>query len=121
MLKFIMILILLLAVGLTVPKTRVMIDREVKPLVDHFKEKVVPGRLRGLAEELAARIHRGEGYPPSWSGWLQMDYTGNPVDPWGHQYYLKHIPEGFLVGSNGPDGIEGNSDDITFRQDLSRH
>lgn len=121
MFKFILFLILLLAVGMTVPKTRAMIDQEVKPVIDHFKEKMVPGRLKDVAGELAARIHRGEGYPPSWKGWLEMDYTGNPVDPWGHEYYMKQTFDGFKVGSNGPDGIRGDSDDITFDQKLPQH
>ena len=118
--KLIMLILLVLAVGMTVPKTRAMMEQRAKPVVDHFKAKVVPGRLGAMADELAVRVNRGEGYPASWSLWLEKDYTSDPKDPWGNEYYLKKDRFGFTVGSMGPDGIEGNRDDIKVTKELSR-
>ena len=40
-----------------------------------------------------------------------------PLDPWGHSYIYvcpgKHNPSGYDLYSAGPDGREGNEDDIT--------
>lgn len=119
--KLIMILIVALAIGMSVPRTRAMIEGEVKPLVDHFKVKITNGRLKAMADELAVRLNRGEGYPANWSGWLEMDFSGDPIDLWGHQYYMTSSPDGFTVGSDGPDGIRGTADDLKVRRDLSRH
>jgi hypothetical protein len=119
--KLIMILILALAIGMTVPRTRAMIEKEVKPLVDHFKVKITAGRLKSMADQLAVRVNRGEGYPASWSGWLEMDFSGDPIDLWGNQYYMTNSPDGFTVGSDGPDGIQGTADDLKVTRDLSRH
>jgi hypothetical protein len=118
--KFILFLILVLCVGMAVPRTRTIMEARAKPVVDRLKAKIVPGRLQAMADELNARVMRGEGYPSDWSHWLQRDFTSNPMDPWGHEYYLKHIPDGFEVGSKGPDGVEGTTDDITLRKLLRR-
>jgi hypothetical protein len=119
--KLIMMLIVALAIGMTIPRTRAMIEEEVKPLVDHFKVKITAGRLKAMADELAVRVERGEGYPPDWSGWLEMDFSGDPIDLWGHQYFMTHSQDGFTVGSNGPDGIRGTADDLEVKRDLTRH
>lgn len=118
--KLIMIIILAFAIGVTVPKTRAMMEAQAKPLIDKVKAKVVPGRLKAMADELAVRINRGEPYPASWTSWLDRDFTGDPQDPWGHDYYMKRTRDGFTVGSMGPDGIAGNADDIKLKRDLKR-
>ena len=118
--KLIMILILALAIGMSVPKTRAMIEGEVKPVVDRYKVKITRSRLKAMADELAVQVNRGEGYPPNWPAWLEMDFSGDPMDEWGHQYYMTHTTEGFTVGSDGPDGMQGTADDIRVRRDLGR-
>jgi len=114
--KFILILILALCVGMAVPKTRTMMESKARPVLDHFKAKIVPGRLQAMSEELSARVMRGEGFPGDWSYWLRRDFSANPMDPWGHEYYMKQIPDGFEVGSKGPDGVQGNADDIKLKK-----
>jgi hypothetical protein len=118
--KLILIVILALCVGMTVPRTRTIMEAQARPVLDHFKVKFVPGRLRAMADELGVRVSRGEGYPADWSHWLQRDFSGNPMDPWGHEYYLKQDVDGFVVGSMGPDGIRGNADDIKVTKSLRR-
>ncbi len=51
----------------------------------------------------------------NWHGpYLEKDI---PLDPWGHPYIYvcpgKHNPSGYDLYSIGPDGREGNEDDIT--------
>ena len=118
--KLFLFILLVLGIGMAVPKTRKMMEDRARPVLDHFKAKLVPSRLGAMADELGVRVSRGEGYPPSWSLWLEKDFTGNPEDPWKHEYYLKQDRDGFTVGSMGPDGIQGNADDITVTKSLRR-
>jgi hypothetical protein len=118
--KLILFVILVLCVGMAVPRTRTIMEAKARPVLDRVKVKIVPGRLQTMTDELSARVMRGEGYPGDWSYWLRREYTGNSMDPWGHEYYLKHIPDGFEVGSKGPDGVEGTRDDIKLRKLLRR-
>lgn len=118
--KLIMLIILVLGIAMAVPKTRTMMEAKAKPVLDHFKAKLVPSRLGAMADELGVRVSRGEGYPSSFSHWLEKDFTGSPMDPWGNEYYLKQDRGGFLVGSMGPDGVEGNADDIKVVKKLGR-
>jgi len=51
----------------------------------------------------------------NWHGpYMEKDI---PLDPWGHPYIYvcpgKHNPSGYDLYSVGPDGREGNEDDIT--------
>lgn len=112
--KLLLYAILLLAVGLTIPRSRARIIEVVTPTVDRVKLKLVPGRLDAIANQLEARVGRGEGFPAGWEGWLRRDYSGHAEDPWGHIYYLKVDDRGFTVGSAGPDGVEHTKDDITL-------
>jgi hypothetical protein len=118
--KLSMFLILLLAVGMAIPTTRARMVEAATPLMDRFRLKLVPSRLDAMADQLEARIGRGERYPGNWEGWLRRDYSGVPEDPWGNVYYLKHDNRGFVVGSAGPDGIPNNPDDVTEERRLRR-
>jgi len=108
--------IVLLAIGMTVPKTRAMMEQKVAPLINNVKAKVVPGRLQAMADQLEARLGRGEKYPMSWSGWLRRDYTASAQDPWGNLYFLDIGARDFTVGSMGPDGVKGTPDDIKLKR-----
>ncbi len=48
-----------------------------------------------------------------------------PLDPWGHAYVYeapgKHNTSGYDLTSLGPDGREGNDDDIANWQSANRH
>jgi hypothetical protein len=118
--KIILLLIVVLGIGMAVPSTRAKMTDQAAPFLNKFKAKLVPGRLKVMADQLAIRVNRGEGYPSSWEGWLDRDYTSVPQDPWGALYYLVTSRSGFTVGSKGPDGIQGNGDDITVTRRLDR-
>ncbi len=121
--KLFLLIVVALAVAVTIPKTRAMLLQEAKPLVDRVKEKIVPGRLDSMVKELMAEVNRGEPLPTegkAWDQWLHYAYTGDAVDPWGHLYYLDVDRMGFTVGSMGPDGMKGDSDDITARHQNER-
>jgi Type II secretion system (T2SS), protein G len=118
--KLILLALLLFAVGMAIPKTRARMVEAVTPLMDRFRLKLVPSRLDSMADQLEARLGRGEPYPGNWEGWLRRDFSGTPEDPWGNVYYLKHDQRGFTVGSAGPDGIPNNGDDITEERRLRR-
>ena len=69
-----------------------------------------PSSDEGLAALLAA-----PGNTQNWHGpYMEKDI---PSDPWNHPYIYvcpgKHNPSGYDLYSVGPDGREGNEDDIT--------
>ena len=71
-----------------------------------------PSTEQGL-EALIARPSGGA--LPNWKG----PYLDPPVirlDPWGHAYIYKYpgvkIPNGYDLSSPGPNGVEGDDDDI---------
>jgi hypothetical protein len=112
--------VLVLGVMMAVPAGRVKMADTVRPFLDRAKVKMVPSRLQAMADQLAVRVGRGEGYPNNWPGWLERDYSGVPEDPWGNVYYLKQNRNGFVVGSNGPDGLPGSADDLTLERRMRR-
>ncbi len=116
--KLILLVIVLLGVGMAVPNTRDKMLVAAAPLMDKFKAKLVPMRLDAMADQVAALVNDGEGYPPQWEHWLQADFTGAPEDPWGNVYYIEKDRNGFTVGSSGPDGVPRTPDDITRKRRL---
>jgi hypothetical protein len=118
--KLILILLLLFATGMAIPKTRARMQEAAAPYMDKFKGKLVPSRLESMADQLEARLNVGKSYPAGWEGWLRRDYSGVPEDPWGNVYYLKTDRRGFTVGSSGPDGVPNTPDDITLTRRRGR-
>jgi hypothetical protein len=116
--KIILVIIVVLGLAMAVPSTRATLLEQAAPVMNQFKAKLVPSRLDAMADQLAVRVNRGEGYPSSWESWLQRDFTGDPKDPWGNLYYLQTSRRGFTVGSAGPDGVEGNADDLKVTRNL---
>lgn len=110
--KLIFIIIVLLGAGMAFPTTRAMMETKAAPVIDGVKAKVVPGRLEAMADQLEARVGRGEKFPNNWPGWLERDYSSSAQDPWGNLYFLEIGRNDFTVGSAGPDGQEGTPDDI---------
>lgn len=51
----------------------------------------------------------------TFSAWLRAHplFDNKDMDPWGNAYYLKGNHPTLMIGSNGPDGVRGNADDIT--------
>lgn len=118
--KIILFLIVLLGAAMAIPSTRAKIEEAATPVMDGFRARLVPSRLSAMADQLEARLKRGEGLPASWDGWLRRDYSGVPEDPWGNLYYLENGRRGFTVGSMGPDGEKGTEDDIRETRRLGR-
>jgi general secretion pathway protein G len=67
-------------------------------------------RYPGDVEGLDALVVRS-GDLPSWRG----PYIEPPLrpDPWVRPYLYRRTPNGWLIVSTGPDGVEGTTDDIT--------
>ena len=83
------------------------------------KARIVPGRLEAMADQLEARIGRGESFPTNWEGWLERDFSSVPEDPWDNYYYLQVSRRDFTVGSMGPDGRPNTGDDIKVTRRLA--
>lgn len=118
--KIIFILLILLGAAMAIPSTRAKMTEAAAPVMDKFRAKIVPGRLETMADQLEVRLSRGQDLPTSWEGWLRRDYSSVPEDPWGNLYYIESGRLGFTVGSTGPDGVQGNEDDIREERRRSR-
>ncbi len=75
------------------------------------------GDFPSTADGLQALLVVPAGRETTWKGPYLDTSTGTlPVDPWKHPYkYLYpgiHNPAGYDIWSLGPDGIDGNSDNI---------
>lgn len=118
MLKNVLFLLLFLfGVAAAIPSTRARLMNDVfHPIRDSINQRLVPGRLEAMADQIDVRLQRGEGFPGNWEGWLRAEYSGVPEDPWGHTYYLVRGRRDYTVGSVGPDGEQGTEDDITLRR-----
>jgi Type II secretion system (T2SS), protein G len=110
--KLLTLAFIALAIVMAVPSLRAELDETVRPYVDDVKARFVPRRLRAMADQLDARLGRGEDLPGVFEGWLRRDFTGSPQDPWGNTYYLQADRRSYFVGSSGPDGMQGTADDI---------
>ncbi len=122
--KLILLFLIVVAAAFSIPKTRAMIEKEARPWVDKVKERMVPGKLNAIVKELVAQADQGVPLPQqgnAWRAWLDNEWTGGADDPWGHPYYYYEDRDGFTVGSMGPDGIRGDTDDITAHHAFRQH
>ncbi len=121
--KLFLLVLIVFAVAITIPKTRAMIEEQAAPTINKYKAKIVPGRLKTMVDQLVVKVNQGQPLPSGkndWAGWLHRDYSSDPNDPWGHPYYMDTSRDGFTVGSMGPDGTKGTRDDITLRHRFPR-
>ena len=116
--KLIMLAFVALAIGMAVPTSRVWIVDQLRPIRDEVGASLVPRRLDAMANQLDARLGRGEGLPQGFEGWLRRDYTGSEFDPWNRVYYIERGRRSYTVGSMGPDGVQGTADDISVERPL---
>ena len=116
--KVLMFGFLALAVGMAIPTTRAEIASWSVPITDGIGERLVPRRIEVMADMLDVRLSRAEGLPDNFEGWLRRDYTSSPTDPWDNMYYLTRGRRDYTVGSMGPDGIQGNDDDISITRPM---
>lgn len=108
------------AVGMAIPSSREQIQaRAFTPVMDEIGNRVVPRRLRAMADQIDVRLSRAERLPvQAFSSWLRRDYTGPETDPWGNTWYIVGGRRSYTVGSMGPDGEQGTDDDITETRPL---
>ena len=118
--KLLTVALVLFAIAMAVPSTRARIEGEFTSVVDRLKVKLVPSRLEKMANQLDARLGRAERLPTNFDGWLRRDFPGSPADPWDNNYYLQVGRRDYSVGSMGPDGVQGNEDDITVTREYAR-
>ena len=116
--KLVMFAFLALAVAMAVPSTRAQIVDALRPIKDEVGNRLVPRRIKVMADQLDVRLGRGEGLPERFDGWLRRDYSGSPLDPWDNQYYLRAGRRDYTVGSMGPDAVQGTPDDLTVTRRL---
>ena len=78
------------AIAMAVPSSRQRIQDEVfTPITDDIGTRLVPRRLRVMADQLDVRLGRAERMPTTFEGWLRRDYSGPETDPWGNSWYLR--------------------------------
>ncbi len=117
--KLFMLMLAALAVGMAIPSSRAEIRaRAVTPVFDAIGERLAPGRLEAMSEQLYVRLDRGEGLPGAFEGWLRRDYSGPELDPWDNPWFLNAGRRSYTVGSMGADGERGTDDDITVTRDF---
>jgi len=107
-----------LAVAMAVPSSRDRIVESLRPIKDKMGASIVPRRIEAMADQLDVRLGRGEGLPERFDGWLRRDYTGSEFDPWDNLYYLAPGRRTYVVGSMGPDGVQGTEDDIRIERNM---
>jgi hypothetical protein len=110
--------VICLGVAMAVPTTRARLLETAAPVTDSFRSRITVRRVSAMADQLTARVNRGEGLPGNFEGWLRREFTGTPEDAWGNPYYLQARRDGFVVGSTGPDGVHGTDDDIREQRRL---
>ena len=122
MVKNLMMLgVVLFAVAMAYPPTRIQMEAAlVQPVKDEIGRRLVPRRIRVMADQLDMRLSRAQGLPTGFEGWLRRDYSGVEHDPWGNVYFLQTSRRNYTVGSMGPDGVQGTEDDITVTRQLPR-
>ncbi len=94
--------------------------------LDNAKRKQAGVQIHALSDALELYKLQFHNYPSTAEGLQALAQPKNnaapfinsvPQDPWGHDYVYVYPgqlnPGGFDVISYGPDGIAGNSDDIT--------
>lgn len=116
--KLLGLALLALAVAMAVPASRDRIVDQLRPIKDRVGARLVPRRIDAMADQLDVRLGRGEGLPDNFEGWLRRDYSGSEFDPWDNIYYLATSRRSYVVGSKGPDGVQGTADDIREERDL---
>jgi hypothetical protein len=110
--KLLLLLLVGLGIGLALPSTR---GRITGPVIARVYQEMTPRRLEMIATRLDQERGTGQALPDNdgLETWILRNTTLSARDPWGNRYYIERRGDGFVIGSNGPDGTRGNEDDIT--------
>jgi hypothetical protein len=126
--KKIIIFIVLLAGIWAVPSARAKVVGFMQPAVDKMGPvgaKLSTPMRRYTARTQIASILRGmhaarEGGKEvpdarTFVRWLREHPPSDKkeIDPWGNPYFMNHVNSTYTVTSAGPDGVRGNTDDIS--------
>jgi len=116
--RFLILLLILLGVGLYLPRTRETILTTARPLMAPVNRWMTNQELTRISEDLeilegsegALPIRRGE-----FDAWLERRYPqeASRVDAWGTRYRLEVSLSSFRVVSAGADRTFQTEDDLT--------
>lgn len=118
--RFVLLLVLVVALVALSPPLRRRVDPYVRPALQRVLNPVyrwqVRSRVQELARYLAAQSAAGAGMPSpqEFPALYRRLYPGESgLDPWGHPYQLREVDRRvWVVASNGPDGQRNTPDDI---------
>jgi hypothetical protein len=89
----------------------------IRPAQREAAKKQITSIVRAMAADAqeGSRPASGTGFQP-WMRRRMPELNGR--DPWGNLYWAEYRGEALMVGSDGPDGTRGTTDDITQSVDL---
>lgn len=112
--KILLILVALFAVAFWEPRTRAIIMNLTAPLRDERAAESTASTLERIEGDLQETAESVGLYPQPdvFEEWLLQTYRRVPKDEWGSDLYYRIWADSFVVGSPGPDQVEGNADDV---------
>lgn len=115
MFKIILMLLVALAAALYFPRSRAVVLDFAAPVLNPAFHLATKAEMEKIARDIQT-YERETGRLPEprlFEEWLEGRYAGDATrDSWGNTYILVVRPNAFDVVSMGPDGRQGNSDDI---------
>lgn len=115
MFKIFLMLLVALAAALYFPSSRAVVLEYAAPVLNPAFHLATKAEMEKIARDIQT-YERETGRLPEprlFEDWLEGRYAGDATrDSWGNTYILVVRPNAFDVVSMGPDGRQGNSDDI---------
>ena len=115
MTKVVLMVIFGFVAALYFPDSRQMIIDKAMPVL----QPVLVWNAEREMEDLSRAVRRQqrETYRlpnrREWSTWLETNFSGDVgIDPWGRAYSYQSWADSFAIQSFGPDGQQGNEDDL---------
>ncbi len=118
--KLVLMIVLGFVAALYFPDSRQMIIDEAMPVLQPVLVWNAEREMEDLSR--AVRLQARETYRlvgrREWSTWLETNFSGGGgTDPWGRFYSYQSWADSFAIQSFGPDGLQGNDDDLR----ISKH
>jgi len=119
--------ILVMAVVWAVPGLRAQVSGAALPALDRMgapgesvagplRQGIAKARVAGIVRIIASDYTDQRSLPEErdFQRWLRVRTSeARSIDPWGNPYWMERTRQGITVGSSGPDGRRGTSDDVT--------
>ena len=126
MLKFFVFFALALGTVFGVPALRARVMPIIEPPLEKLglkervsnpiKKRTASNEIKVLLQKLNEDMNEKKPLPSSlgFRPWIRANtrLAQRGIDPWGRTYYLINTKNHITVGSNGPDQIPGNDDDV---------